>query len=440
MIRRFYPILFFLFLFNIVVAQELSIDSSSIALPTFENTKKNLTMINLTLNLSGVKAVKIESISIKLNTTSNKNANETNLVVCVFNSSSSLINCSSNWKGNETNITFSNLVITNDTVTNLLIVAQLNENLFTPLNFSILLENNDSIALNDSGVIITGNFPISSEFIEVHDLHANGEIRPRFVDTNVVKQKFIVIINKTGDESFDRVHILLPSILNLSNVTLYEWGTGQDSCSSPGCVFSGNEINITRSGTNYLKITFLATTINTTSVGSIEAKIYNSYLSDVDVDEKTTGSFNVTIKNLLQIIDQNVMKGAAIINGSDYWLFNITFNLTAPVNGTFQFKMSNWTRWSNSSFSIPLVSNNYYYAWFGKNLTTIKAQGVSNSSTSNDRTFITNTYGQETHGLSFSYSESPFTIFVKMIIPNNSSYCCYSDWFAQFWALFRATP
>ncbi len=451
--RKF--VIFFAFMFlGIAYGANVTVTQTPITLDTYTNTGDRLIMLNLSFNLSGIENTTINYIDVSYNSTYGINASSSLLKVCSYNSSLVQLGCNNTWTNNKTSVPL-NYKITNQSVENILIGLDLTGNVETPNNVSISILQNVSIHLSNSSILVLGTFPISSEFTEIHDLHATAYVSPRYVDTNVKGQSLIFVLNSTGDDNLTNFTLYMPVDFNITDVVYtvsHDTGTASGECGSSGACLFNSTTNIVKfsvttlgaSDINYLKLNI---TMNTNSSGdftrTFRGEISNLYFPNVSIDEKTSGSLNVTTKQLLQVVNQSIMKGSALVNGTDYWLFNITFNLTAPVNGTFQFKMSNWTRWTrpDTNISIPLVNGSgYYYAWIGTNLTGIRAQGVSNKTTSSDRTYITNDYGSESHGLSIS-GKNLFTIFVKMIIPNNpKKYCCYADWFASFSALFRSTP
>ncbi len=458
MMKKILLILIILSIFSIPgFATQLYVNKTDVSFGKYVNTGTNLTMLNLTFNLTGVNNITIYQITVALNTTSGKNANETNLTVCAYETDlSNLLGCSGNWTNNQTNISFStNMTVNNTNISNMLIVAHLNTTVYTPLNFSLYIPANTSIERNDTSVLVNGTFPISSEFTEVHDLHATAYVSPHYVDTNVVNQTIKLILNSTGRDNITFVEIKIPSVLPSEKVngTIIETSGDFNTLHENDCTPTGNTCNY-NSTTNIIRINIsasdtipdikgltlyiLSNTSSSPSNSTFTVNISNQYLNTT-ATEASSGALNVTTKQLLQVTKQGIMKNSAVVNGTDYWLFNITFNLTAPVNGTLQFKMDNWTIPSNENISMLLVnSSEDYYAWIGTNLTTLRAQQPANSTNATDRTYITNDYGEATHGLSIS-NLSSFIVYVKMIIPTNAP-CCYPNWYTQFWALFRVLP
>jgi|GEM_PF-2361295 len=427
-----------------VFAATLSITSNPVNLTAYNNTGTNVTMLNLTLNLAGENSVNVDNIIVTFNSTNGSlNASQTNLSVCLYNStvnSSNNLGCGTVWNVsgnvNQTNITLSNFNITNSIEKNLLIVYEVYRNATTPINISLYINDDSSITLSNSSVIINSTFPISSNFTQIQDLHASASISPRYVDTNVENQSFVYTINITGSDEINKTIINVPvgyNVIKVTNVTV-----GGTSCyPSPalGCTpsSSSNQINISISpGTlNQTKIYFTANTSST----SVNSTAFNSVIDGGNLTgiptDVTNGSTNVTTKQLINVTNVAIMKNTAVVNGTDYWEFNFTLNISANVSGLIQFKMNPWNS-SSANATLNLTNattgNITYYA---------SLRNESSFSTTN-KFNVTNEYNI-TQGISLNATENNiYHVFLRMVIPLGTPIA--SDWWTTYNMLFRALP
>jgi len=431
-----------------VFAATLSITSNPVNLTAYNNTGTNVTMLNLTLNLTGENSVNVANIIVTFNSTNGSlNASQTNLSVCLYNStvnSSNNLGCGTVWNVsgnvNQTNITLSNFNITNSTEKNLLIVYEVYRNATTPINISLYINDNSSITLSNSSVIIDNStFPISSNFTQIQDLHASASISPRYVDTNVENQSFSYTINVTGNDKVNVTIINIPNGYNVTNVTnVAVAGIECYSVPVPSCTvnYADKQINVTigASGTgttNEIKINFTTNTssnpVNSTAFSSV---IDGGNLTGIPTDA-TNCSTNVTTKQLINVTNVAIMKNTAVVNGTDYWEFNFTLNISANVSGLIQFKMNPWNS-SSANATLNLTNattgNITYYA---------SLRNESSFSTTN-KFNITNEYNI-TQGISLNATENNiYHVFLRMVIPLGTPIA--SDWWTTYSMLFRALP
>jgi len=432
-----------------VFAATLSITSNPVNLTAYNNTGTNVTMLNLTLNLTGENSVNVANIIVTFNSTNGSlNASQTNLSVCLYNStvnSSNNLGCGTVWNVsgnvNQTNITLSNFNITNSTEKNLLIVYEVYRNATTPINISLYINDNSSITLSNSSVIIDNStFPISSNFTQIQDLHASASISPRYVDTNVENQSFVYTINITGDDAINKTIVNIPNGFTLVDVTGYQVKSSTNNatvsgCPSQTCLKGDSEINITPPFSidkdGYVKITFIvntsSTSVNSTAFSSV---IDGGNLTGIPTDA-TNCSTNVTTKQLINVTNVAIMKNTAVVNGTDYWEFNFTLNISANVSGLIQFKMNPWNS-SSANATLNLTNattgNITYYA---------SLRNESSFSTTN-KFNITNEYNI-TQGISLNATENNiYHVFLRMVIPLGTPIA--SDWWTTYSMLFRALP
>ncbi len=164
-------------------------------------------------------------------------------------------------------------------------------------------------------------------------------------------------------------------------------------------------------------------------VGSIA---FNSTVSGLNLTYAAADAVdnltNVTTKHLLNITNVKATKNAAYLNGTDYWEFNFTINVSSPISttGLIHMKMRNWTDDSNNNIGL---SNST------ANLATLRMTADFNTT---NKLNVTNNY-DFSQGVYVSTSQdSPVTVVLRMLIP--SSVSASSTWAATYSMLFRASP
>jgi hypothetical protein len=436
-------VLLFLIVRN-AIAADVVVSSNKVDLPTFVNTNSNITMLNLSIS-SGTESILLKNLIVNFNSTGELNASNTNLSVCVYLSemnSSNLLGCNSLWNVsgnvNQTNITISNLTI-NQTAKTMLITYRIFRNVSVPMNVSLFV-------LNDSFIFNTTNLTInfvngvaynattkyfSSNFTQIQDLHATANLLPRYADTNVKNQEIIYIINSTGKDIINSTIINLPndlefevsgySIIKTDNTNL------SDTACAGYCNKTQNEIKVSYFVNNIgIKAVTLRLKINTTTEEknlTINSTISGGNLSNIQTDFNEPET-TLIVKQLLNVTDIGVMKNTAIVNGTDYWLFNFTVNITANVSGLIQFKMDPW-RSDSKNITIPLTNGT------GENKTYYASMWLS-TNTSN----IFNVTEEYSSGILLNATANKsYTLILKMIIPRNTPIA--NDWWTTYSILFR---
>ena len=420
-------------------AQILNVTAEDIEVPAYSNTNSYVKLLNLSLNMTGIDSVSITSINVTFNSTASINANATNLTVCAFNETFDVISCNSTWSGNTTVLNI-NYEVTNATEKTLYIGYYINRSLVNlsvihGLNVSLYISSNESITLNDTSVLKDNtNFPLSSRFTQIQDLHAVASISPHYVDTNVKNQSFVYVVNATGLDKIDYVNIIVPT--EFSNIILtycsYEWtgGSQEDvNCSLTGNVNS-NIISLNpATDFTYLKLNFTADTNQSGEfTRTFNASVSGGNLTDIPVSESSSGALNVTTKQLINNVTITSIKNTAYItsDGSDYWEFNFTVNITANVSGLLQFKMNNWYSPSKNA-TINLTNGTAYYAKLWKS--------DEPSNTIN----VTTEYGDASKGISLSNFSGLLRLTLRMYIPPTVQ-AVTNDWYTLYWMLFRTLP
>jgi hypothetical protein len=436
-------VLLFLIVRN-AIAADVVVSSNKVDLPTFVNTNSSITMLNLSIS-SGTESILLKNLIVNFNSTGELNASNTNLSVCVYLSemnSSNLLGCNSLWNVsgnvNQTNITISNLTI-NQTAKTMLITYRIFRNVSVPMNVSLFV-------LNDSFIFNTTNLTInfvngvaynattkyfSSNFTQIQDLHATANLLPRYADTNVKNQEIIYIINSTGKDIINSTIINLPndlefevsgySIIKTDNTNL------SDTACAGYCNKTQNEIKVSYFVNNIgIKAVTLRLKINTTTEEknlTINSTISGGNLSNIKTDFNEPET-TLIVKQLLNVTDIGVMKNTAIVNGTDYWLFNFTVNITANVSGLIQFKMDPW-RSDSKNITIPLTNGT------GENKTYYASMWLS-TNTSN----IFNVTEEYSSGILLNATANKsYTLILKMIIPRNTPIA--NDWWTTYSILFR---
>lgn len=431
----------------------LNVTSNRVILPPYVNTGSNVTMLNLTLsrNENSSEIIKITNITISFNsTTEGLNASVTNLSVCIYSSSideSQKLGCSSKWNFsndvNKTNIIISNLTISNNESKTILIVYEISRFVPTPINVSLFLIN-DSLITNTTNVTIsfingqiynTTHKYFSSNFTQIQDLHASAKLLPRYVDTNVKNQEIIYIVNSSGKDNIKTIIIEVPSNFSISFrdvkffISKSDDTTATYSSCTDICKLEENKINITSQAG--IKFSIINISINTTeSEGNFtfNSKIYGENLSNVSTDFNGTET-SLFVKQLFNITNVGVMKNVAIVNGSDYWLFNFTITMNVNVSGLLQFKMDDWKS-STKNYTIPLTNGT------GTNITFYANMWLSGNESNAFN--VTNEYPIDS-GIKINAIENRnYTLILKMIIPKGTPIA--SDWWTTYGMLFRSIP
>lgn len=444
-------ILLLICLSSISYSATLNVTSNKVDLPSYSNTGSNVTMLNLTLRYDSNETIRITHIIVTFNSTNETiNASATNLAICVYNStinSSQKLGCSSRWNVsdniNRTNITISNFTISKNEEKTILIVYEINRSVITPINVSLFITN-DSIIVNATNVTIsflngqtynqTSRY-FSSNFTQIRDLHASAKLLPRYVDTNVKNQEIVYIVNSTGKDHIKSIILHVPSNFSISTnnikfvIIKSDNTTATYTSCADLCSLEENKINL--SSEAGIKLSIINISLNTTqSEGNFTfySKIYGENLFNVSTDANES-EITLFIKQLFNISNVGVMKNAAIVNGSDYWLFNFTIIMNANASGLLQFKMNDW-RSDSKNAVIPLTNgtgvNTTYYAsmWLSGN-----ESNIFN---------VTNEYNISS-GLRLNATENrTYTLILKMIIPRGTPIA--NDWWTTYSMLFRSAP
>jgi hypothetical protein len=401
------------------------------ALSPYVNTRTNQTIFNLTV-VADADDITINGINITFTGTATV-GNISN--VSIFNSSTSGSLLGSNTTFNSTPIfvnfstTGSSLVVRAGETRYLVVRYEIKSNAASRFTLGGNVSGVADIVANNT-VVSNITLPVNSTSTpsQIQDLHANASISPKYVDTNVINQTFIYTITPTGSDTIKHVNLSLPSGYQLVNLTAILTGVSQPE--SVINVTASNSINVTFT-TPTTQIIRLNFTVNTSSTPASSAAFIatigdnNGNLSSVATDV-INNQTNVTTKALANVANVVVSKAVAVVNGTDYWEFNFTVNITDQVAGLLQFKM---TTWNDTATHYIAVSNSTL------NLTTLRKDTDFNTT---NKTAIRNDY-VITDGLSYSTSETNklVTVFLRQIIPSDAYIA--QTWFTTYSILFRST-
>lgn len=407
------------------------------------NLSSNVTMLKLTFNLSDNTTVNITRINFTFgstNATLIANANLANLTVCVYDSlvnQSNMTGCNGTWSGNVTSVLVGRNV-TNSTNLILFVVYRINmTGVPYPTSVNISITSNSSIENDNASIYINNTFPISSSNTEIRIVRAYASITPSFVDTNVTNQTFMYNILNLSNDSFEKLKITVPggfalvNVINWSYVKSDTTTTSGTGCST-NCSMVGNEINISDVvGIRNVTIYFNANT-NASALNSIA---FNSTIEGTNVANISTttiaSSTNVTTKPLISIVNISAIKNSAFINGTDYWEFNFTLNITDAAIGMVQLKMGNWNSTAlgtNLSLQNGTSGNITYYATL---------RGATDFATTN-KCNLTNDYNASQGVYINSTGAVLYSAVLRMVIPLGT--LPTNDWWTTYKILFRTQP
>jgi hypothetical protein len=289
--------------------------------------------------------------------------------------------------------------------------------------------------------VTIGSSNISSES-QIQDAHATASVSPKFADTNVTNQSFGYTITPTGSDTFNIINITLPTGYTITNVTEVRYGASvlyNSTYSSAAVTFLDKLVNVnysigfTTSG-GIISINFTANT-NSSQVAStpFASTVSGGNLTYVNTTTETVNATNVTTKQLFNVLGVTAIKTSAVVNGTDYWEFNLTLNFTENLNvtgGLIQFRMTNWS--SAEGYNLPLTNQSEL-----SNTTAYYASlRLSNDAT---KIFnISNVYNF-TQGISIApVANYLYYVVLKMIIPSATNVS--STWWSTYYTLFRSSP
>ena len=420
----------------------LNVTSNYVNLSSQSDIGSNVTMLNLSLSLSDIADVNITGINFTFGSTNASiNANETNLSVCVYNNSinqTNFLGCNGTWNGSVTTVPVG-ITISNAANITLIVAYDVNRSVIQPMNVSLNISSNSSVILNDTSILVNSSlvpqFPISSNYTDVRTVRAWAEISPHFVDTNVTNQTIKYFVSSITGDPFNRTIITLPGGFSLVGVELLlinrsgGGDTNHSFCPPTYCSLSGNKITINDSaGMQNITLYFIVNT-NSSNLSSMQ---FNSTIDGTNVNNITTehssDGINVTTKPMLNITNIAIIKNTAIVNGTDYWEFNLTLNVSEAITGTAHFKLADWNSTAASS-AISLTNGTEYYATLRNNTELFYTEDAVN---------LTNSYNMA-HGVFInSTASSTVNLILRMVIPIGTPIA--SDWWTTYSIIMKTLP
>ncbi len=407
----------------------LTINGSDMA-PSYVNTAGSFAMLNLSLNVTpgaGDNTVNITYINITV-----KNATISNIsAVEVRNSTGSTI-ASNSTNSSAANFTvyFPGGYVVNSSTGNATLVVVFNisssASRFNKTAANISLGAVVTTVAGDNVTYAT----VESSHSQIQDVHAGAGITPHFADTGAVNQTFLYNITPTGSDLVKNISITIPpDFTNLVLVSMKRGGNVLVPETDYSNSTVSNRINITLVSSTNLEL-IINFTLNTSSseTGNIT---FNSTVSSGNASTTTTAvNTGVTIKQLIRIHNVQGVKTTALPNGTDYWEFNFTINVTESVSGLIHFKMSNWNNSASQIISLTnstVIDNNtgYYASLY--------------LATNSSRIFNVTTYYNMTRGVQLSAAANTlYYVTLKMIAPSATPVS--SSWWTTYSMLFRPDP
>ncbi len=252
----------------------------------------------------------------------------------------------------------------------------------------------------------------------------SGTITPRYVDTSVINQTFVFTLGSIN-ESVDSIVINSSAdhvFTGVNDVTLNSSTCRVSSCSGDSVAFEPNRINVTfttpvGAGT-VISVTFTANTPSAQNVSNFAAYLINGN-GQALVVPSGTGSLGVTTQQMISVTNVEMLKGTALLNGSDYWEFKFTVAYAASQAGHVQLRMNNWI--DNNGYTIPLYSGSSYYATL-RNESTFNTTGKFN---------VMTTYAG-------GINNTVTALYLRMLIPLGT--LPSTTWSSSYNFLFRAAP
>ncbi|MBI4896057.1 MAG: hypothetical protein HY832_00725, partial [Candidatus Aenigmarchaeota archaeon] len=299
-------------------------------------------------------------------------------------------------------------------------------------NVSVNITSNIEIGTATTGdnVSIVGT-SLASNVSQIQDVRAYATIGPGLVDTNVINQTLIYTITRTGTDRIDSINVTIPTGYTLKQFLF--------------AVFDGTVYSLINTTTNnhlivtipsplpseptVIKLNFTVDT-NTSfqNMTGFMSTITGSNMTNVATVSNAT-EINVTTQTLISNITITGTKTTAVVNGTDYWEFNLTLGMNATFSrGRLQFKMTNWTDASGNQILLRSATNS------SLNYTQLRdsSNATYNMTVLNDYDFAAGFLpaGCCTRGGTAS-------VILRMIIPTGT--ISSSTWFTTYNALFRTT-
>ena len=400
----------------------------------YTNSNTSVELLNLSLKVTtetGSRIVTVSMINVSLGNGSTT-GNVSSVELYLGNDTTVIGRSSTGANATTFNVSITNTLVVNSTSNATVIVRfNMSRNATTRQLLSAIVASASDIGVDSAGSNVTLS-TIQSNTTQLQDIHANVSIGPSFVDTGAINQTLVYTIVPTGKDGINRTIISIPSGYNFTNISTVQVD-GSNTTGGVTVTTSPSYINVTMTTptTQTIKVSFnVNTSGSAVSSTAFTSTIDGGNRTGMATDLTGANSTNITTQQLITVIGVALAKGAAIVNGTDYWEFNFTLNFTATATGLVQFKMSNWVDTSSTPNTLYLNTSSAYYATLRNN--------SGNFSDPNGNFNVTNSYGDNT-GISQSASQGGnLPLVMRMIIPSGTAVS--STWAATYNFLFRTTP
>lgn len=414
-------------------AGTLNAARGSLPTPAYINTGTNV-LLNVTLNAT-IGDITVTGMLVNFTGSASVSNFSTMLVYNDSNNDGSIgasdVLLGSNSTFNSTaNFTIVNLSISIPANTERYVLLALNvSRLATPRTSVIInITSNYSVTTGGSDNITIPSGYINSTSAQLQSVRANATLAPRYVDTSVPNQTFVYEIRPTGADAINNATINLPSGYTLIWLESVERDSTNTTLGSNSTNSSIINITMNTPTTNPVRIYFKANT----SATPVNSSAFTSVIGGGNLSNAATDvlnfSANVTTRQLINVTSVGAIKSSALINGTDYWEFNFTLNVTATVSGMIHFRIDAWNNTAGQTIGLinqtEIGNATGYYATFRQNST---------------NTLNVTTYYNFTRGISLSATENNlYYMVLKMVIPSGTP--SSSSWWTTYSMMFRSSP
>jgi hypothetical protein len=393
----------------------------------YVNTRTQYNFLNLSFNATATE-VNVTSLNITVKGVGVENVTS----VYLINETGSVIASNTSW-----NTTVNYTVLSPSGGFN--VTLWQNRSMVLAVNISRNATRTSNITVNLSSGLTTNNSAdnisiLSSQSIgsQIQDLHINGTVRPTVVDTNVINQSFVYLLTYDGADRIYGTNITLPlgfgtpyvsNVEDSSNLSLAS-GDYSQTTSARTINISFGSSGITLRAGPIIKIFFNATTNSTTIVSTrINSTVSGSNFTALSTEVNDTTN-NVTMKQLVNVSSVALVKSTALVNGTDYWEFNLTLNFTANVTGSLQMNLTNWSS-ALGSIALTNSTGDGFYASLRDNGNWSNIMNV------------TNVYNKTMSIQGCCTEGTVYYVLLRMIIPTGTAVT--NSWSTTYNFLFRST-
>lgn len=341
----------------------VTVNGTSLA-PSYVNTRTVYSFLNLSFNATATD-INVTSLNITIKGVGVENVT----LVRLINETGSIIATNTTW-----NTTTNYTILSPSGGFN--VTLWQNRSMIVEINISRNATRTSTFAVNMSFGLTTNNsadnvstLGAQSSSAQVQDLHVNGTITPRNVDTNVINQSFVYSFIYEGLDRIYGFNITLPFGFGTPYVSNVEDSINLSAASSDySATTSSRSLNVSfgsggitlRAGPR-IKVFFNATTNASTIVSvAVNSTVSGSNFTTLPTETNSTVN-NVTMKQLVNVSSVSITKSTALVNGTDFWEFNFTLNFTANMTGKLQMNLTNWTS-ALGNISLTNSTGDGFYA------------------------------------------------------------------------------